>query len=221
MTISVNWATKVIFVPQAFLTSQGGSKYLLDINTLRNSLKDIEDSDDGMAYPDTHRHSTESVLSGVTYSRQLEIINGYTVIFENTGTPYIVSCSGANHNLADVTNFDGGMSMIVGNSAGLQTVNTAGGGGATAAEVWAYGSRTLTSAVAPTAEQNATATLAALIEGGLTLQDVLRIVLAVTSGDATGLEGSSMVFKSLDGTKNRVEASYVSGTRNVTAVDPS
>lgn len=100
-------------------------------------------------------------------------------------------------------------------------VRTAGGGGATAAEVWAYGSRTLTSAVAPTAEQNATATLAALIEGGLTLQDVLRIVLAVTSGDATGLEGSSMVFKSLDGTKNRVEASYVSGTRNVTAVDPS
>lgn len=73
---------------------------------------------------------------------------------------------------------------------------------------------------APTAEQNAAAVLAALIEGGLTLRDVMRITLAVTAGDATGLEGATMVFKSLDGTKDRVEAAYSAGDRTVTARDP-
>lgn len=72
-----------------------------------------------------------------------------------------------------------------------------------------------------TAEENAAATIASLIEGGLTLQDVLRIVLAVTSGDATGLEGATMKFKSLDGTKDRVEATYAAGDRTVTALDAS
>jgi hypothetical protein len=59
------------------------------------------------------------------------------------------------------------------------------------------------------------------VEGGLTLRDVLRILLAVNAGDATGLEGSAMVFKSQDGTVDRVEATYSSGARTVTSVDPS
>ncbi len=59
------------------------------------------------------------------------------------------------------------------------------------------------------------------VEGGLTLRDVLRILLAVNAGDATGLEGASMVFKSQDGTVDRVEATYSSGARTVTSVDPS
>lgn len=133
MAITINWATKVISVPQSFLTLVGGVSYQLDVNALRNALKDIEDGDDGMAYPDTHRHATEATLSGVTYARQFEIINGYTVSFQNTGTPYTVSCVGANHNVGDVTNFDGGMSLVIGNSAGL--VSVGGSSAPTSAEV--------------------------------------------------------------------------------------
>ena len=59
------------------------------------------------------------------------------------------------------------------------------------------------------------------VEGTLTLRDVMRVLLAVNAGDATGLEGSTMVFKSQDGTKDRVEATYSSGARTVTSVDPS
>ena len=59
------------------------------------------------------------------------------------------------------------------------------------------------------------------VEGGLTLRDVLRILLAVNAGDATGLEGASMVFKSQDGTVDRVEASYASGARTINVIDPS
>lgn len=126
MALTINYLTRVISVPQNYLTALGGSLYELDANALRNDLKNLEDSEDGVAFPPTLRHSTESTLSGVTYARQLEIINGYTLSFENTGTPYTVTVVGANHNLGDVTVFDGGMSMIIGNSAGLISVNTGG-----------------------------------------------------------------------------------------------
>lgn len=59
------------------------------------------------------------------------------------------------------------------------------------------------------------------VEGTLTLRDVQRILLAVAAGNATGLEGSSMVFKSQDGTKDRVEATYTTGDRTVTSIDPT
>lgn len=57
------------------------------------------------------------------------------------------------------------------------------------------------------------------VEGTLTLRDVQRILLAVAAGNATGLEGSTMVFKSQDGTTDRVAATYSSGARTVTTVD--
>lgn len=126
---TITWSTKVIFVPQSFLTSLGGLRYQLDVNAFRNALKDIEDSEAGMAYPDTHRHATAAVLSGVTYARQVEIINGYTVTFESTGSPYQVECVGANHNILDVKNVND-VSLVVGNSAGL--VVGGGSGGLTA-----------------------------------------------------------------------------------------
>jgi hypothetical protein len=122
--ISINWATKVISVPQADLISLGAGRYQLDVDAFRLALKDLEDSEDGMGFPDTHRHVTEATLSGATYARQVEIINGYSVEFEN-GT-YQVECVGANHNLGDVKVVNS-VSMVIGNSAGLITVSSGSG----------------------------------------------------------------------------------------------
>jgi hypothetical protein len=36
-----------------------------------------------MAFPSTHIHNTAVTLSGVTYARTVEIINGYTIDFED------------------------------------------------------------------------------------------------------------------------------------------
>lgn len=143
MALSIDWSSLVISVPQADLTPVSAGLYELDVDAFRLELKDIEDSEEGMAFPDTHRHNTEVTLSGVTYARIVEIINGYTVTFEDTGTAYTVRCVGANHNLADVKTVNN-VSLIVGNSAGLITVSTSGGSGATAAEVWAFPTRGLT-----------------------------------------------------------------------------
>lgn len=119
MAISINWGTKVITVPQADLTNLGGGIYELDVDAFRLELKDNEDSEIGQVYPATHTHNTQVTLSGVTYARTVEIINGYTVTFENGS--YTVKCVGANHNLGDVKTVNS-VSLLIGNSAGLITV---------------------------------------------------------------------------------------------------
>lgn len=130
--ISINYLTRVIFVPQSYLTLISGSRYQLDMDQFRLDLKDLEDDESGMGFPATHRHNTEVTLSGVTYARTIEIINGYTVEFEN-GT-YQVECVGANHNVADVKVVNS-VSLVIGNSAGLIAVDT--GSGVTPSDITA------------------------------------------------------------------------------------
>lgn len=156
MTISVNPATRIITVPLADLTLVSGSNYTYDADVFRLELKDWEDSTEGIELPATHRHNTTTTLSGVTYARTLEIINGFTVTFEDGN--YSVSITGANHNIGDVKNVNQ-VSLIIGNSAGLITVNTgslgAGDIDAIAAAVWANVSRTLTTQTGLTGAQAA------------------------------------------------------------------
>lgn len=194
MAISVNWITKVVIIPQADLTPLSAGRYELDVNSFRLALKDIEDSEEGIAFPDIHKHTTELVLSGVTYSRFVEIINGYTIELQDTGTPYVVTCVGANHNIADVKVLNN-VSLIVGNSAGLITVATSGN--------------------ILTAPQIASAVWQQGIEAGFTAEQLLRILISVSAGSATGLAGVSPAFKSIDGTVTRVAGTYTDGIRTI------
>lgn len=147
MAISINWSTRVITVPVADLSIVSAGLYELDIEDFRLALKDIEDSEEGMNFPDTHRRNAPVTLAGVTYAQTFEIINGYTVTFEYLGAPYTVRCVGGNHNIGDVKNVNP-VSLLVGNSAGLITVATGGSSGPSAGDiataVWAHISRKLT-----------------------------------------------------------------------------
>lgn len=296
MAITVDWENKVINIPKSFMTFVSPILYNLDVNALRIALKDLEDDIEGMPYDDTHRHNSPVVLAGVTYARAFEVINGYTVTFEDG--QYVVSCSGANHNLSDVKTLNQ-VSLVIGNAAGLVQVSSGGGGSLTASEVWTYNNRVLTSAAPPTSAQivtaidatstkldvpistrlaasdytvpptagaNATAariemdanstrltalaadmaialgdlgqiqtdigalsipTAAAiaadvwshLIEAGYSAEEILKLIASYGQGNATGLESGSPVFKSIDGTKNRITATYLNGVRTVTARD--
>lgn len=119
MAISINWGTKIINVPKADLTHISGDIYQLDIDDFRMELKGLEDSEDGMAFPNTHNHNTEVTIGGITYARMIEIINGYTVTFEDG--QYAVNLVGANSNVGDVINLNQ-VSVRSANSAGLVVI---------------------------------------------------------------------------------------------------
>lgn len=119
MAISINWGTKVITVLKTDLTliqSTPTVIYNMDLNLFRLSLKDLEDSEDGMHFPITHNHSPEVSLGGLTYARVIEIINGYTITFEDG--QYAVNLIGANSNVADNVNVNQ-VSVRSNNSAGM------------------------------------------------------------------------------------------------------
>jgi hypothetical protein len=139
--ITVGWGTdKVIRIPKADLTLIGGTLYELDTDALRLVLKALEDDPaEGMIWPDTHRHNPEVTVAGVTYSRTIEIINGYSIEFEDG--QYTVRLVGSNNNFFDV---QGGIlvqnqvQVIPTNAAGLITVSTSGADPtAIASAVWA------------------------------------------------------------------------------------
>lgn len=58
-----------------------------------------------------------------------------------------------------------------------------------------------------------------IIESGYTAAEILRLIAAATQGDATGLESGAPVFKGLDGSTERISATYVDGVRTVTGRD--
>jgi len=124
MAISIDWATKVINIPQDYLTNLGGGIYELNVNTFRLDLRDIEDNEDGIPFQYTHVHNTEVTLGGLTLSRVVEIIAPYTITFEDG--QYAVNLVGANNNIADRTNVNQ-VSVRANNSAGMVTVNSGSG----------------------------------------------------------------------------------------------
>jgi hypothetical protein len=86
------------------------------MDNFRSALKDLEDSEEGMSFPSTHNHVAPISVGGVTLARVVELINGYTVTFEDG--QYAVNLLGANTNLSDNINLNQ-VSVRSANSAGL------------------------------------------------------------------------------------------------------
>ena len=116
MALSIDWATKVITIPQADLIALGGSNYQLDTDQFHWDLRDYMDSEDGIVHLPTHTYVAATTLAGFTYAPLLEIINGYTVTFEDGS--YRVYLNGTNNNILDVLNFNS-VQVAAQNSAGL------------------------------------------------------------------------------------------------------
>lgn len=118
--ITVTGPTGVIFVPQSYLTLVSGTLYTMDTNQFRLDLKAWEASPDGMPWLRTNQHNTEVTVAGVTYARTIEIINGYSVEFEDG--QYTVRLEGSNNNIFDVEGLvlvQNQVQVIPTNSAGL------------------------------------------------------------------------------------------------------
>lgn len=122
--VTIIWGQKIIFVPKselALVQSSPTEIRQLDLNVFRLTLKDLEDDADGMAFLNTHNHNTTITVGGVTLARVLEIINGYTITFEDG--QYAVNLIGANSNIADRLNVNQ-VSVRAANSAGLVNNST-------------------------------------------------------------------------------------------------
>lgn len=147
--LSINHNTFVITIPKAdtsFVSTNAQTGYEIrsfDEYAFMREFADYLDSEEGQVLPNGFNHNTSVTISGVTYARAFVILAPYTVTFEN-GAYQVKLVGGMNNNLLDVLN-PNQVSVIPANSAGLQAVNTGGGSGASAAEVWSYVNRTLTS----------------------------------------------------------------------------
>jgi hypothetical protein len=120
MAITVNWATdQIINIPKADMTLVQLSPVEireLDTDSFFLTLKDLESSIEGIPWPNTQRNASPVLLGGITYARVLEIIDPYTVTFED-GT-YVVQLTGSNNNLIERTN-PNQVSVQGNNAAGL------------------------------------------------------------------------------------------------------
>lgn len=126
MAIDVDWTGVEanpyrIYIPKADTTLVQASPEIrsLDVDAFRLELKDLEADVEGMMWTDTHKHTQEGVLSGITYARRVEILAPYTVEFEDG--QYTVQTPGANHNIAD-RKIQNQVGIVVQNSAGLVVV---------------------------------------------------------------------------------------------------
>ena len=119
MDVNINWSTKVISVDKSeleLIQSTPTEVYNMSLNEFRLALKDKEDDLEGITFLDTHSHNTEVLLGGIVYARVLQIINGYTVTFQDG--QYAVNLIGANSNVGDNVNVNQ-VSLRSANSAGL------------------------------------------------------------------------------------------------------
>ena len=120
MTISVDWGdTKVIYVEKTDMTlvqSNPVPIYDLDLDWFRLTLLDLQDDVAGRPWQKTFIHETETTFGGLTYARKIQILDPYSVTFEDG--QYAVNLVGANSNVADKTNVNQ-VSIRPQNSAGM------------------------------------------------------------------------------------------------------
>ena len=122
--VEIIWGNKEIFVPRTsmLLTQTVPSEIRqLDINDFRKELKNLEDSDPGIVSDDTHSHQPPTVVAGVSLARVVEIINDYSITFEDG--LYTVNVVGGNSNISDKVNKNT-VGVNTANSAGLQDLSS-------------------------------------------------------------------------------------------------
>jgi len=128
MAVTIDYTTFIINIPQAYLTLVTGTLYELDTEGFREDLKSIEDSENGIVWPDTHNHNSTVTVAGDTYARAIEIKAPFSVEFEDGQIS--VKLVGSNNNIFDVENgilVQNQVQVIPGNAAGLIVKNIGSG----------------------------------------------------------------------------------------------
>jgi len=124
MAITIDWVNRIITVPKVDMVqiqAPPNEVRQFDLQAFRDSLKAIEATPTGMLNPLIHSYNLSITVGGATLAPVLNIINGFTITFENG--QYRVNAVGANSNLGSVANVNS-VSVSTSNSAGLQDLNS-------------------------------------------------------------------------------------------------
>src|SRR5574343_78857 len=119
MTITVNWPAGVINIPRDdLLLVQSTPIEIRELNLedFRLALKNLEDDEEGIAWPYTHNHNPPVNVGGVALAQVIQITDDYTITFQDGA--YVVNVVGGNSNLVDRLN-PNNVSVRTANSAGL------------------------------------------------------------------------------------------------------
>ncbi len=207
MAISIDWPTGVIFVPKADTVLAGTDPISgreirsFDTDQFHEDLRDEEETVAGRAWPLTHSYNAAVVIDGVAYAPQLTMVNNYQVEFESVGTPWRVIFTSTNNNIASFSVVND-VSIQPGNSAGLQIVTS--GSGVTAQDKTDIINGVWTKA----------------LESGLTAEEITRIMLAAVAGKTAGVGTTNEHYKSVDGGKDRIDATFdAENNRTVVVLD--
>ncbi|MCD6435439.1 MAG: hypothetical protein J7L15_03545, partial [Clostridiales bacterium] len=118
MNVNMDWGTLNINVPRdemLLIQTVPTEIRQLDLTEFRYAMHDKQDDDAGMAYLHMHEHNPPVTVAGVTLAQVVEIVNNYTVTFEDG--LYNVNIVGGNSNVAD---------KVIKNQVGVNTANSAG-----------------------------------------------------------------------------------------------
>jgi len=101
MAITIDYGnTNIINVELSDLTLVSGTLYTFDSDVFRLALKDIEGSEIGEAFTDTHRHVPSDTIAGTTDAKKIIILAPYSVQFPDMQIS--VRVVGSNNNIHDV-----------------------------------------------------------------------------------------------------------------------
>lgn len=120
MAISIDYLTNIIFIPRADLVEIQNTPsfvYQLNLEWFYRQVADLQDDQAGSPFPTAVENTAPVNVGGVLLARVIQVINGYTVEFEDG--QYAVNLTGANTNLQDVAVVNQ-VSIRPNNSAGLQ-----------------------------------------------------------------------------------------------------
>lgn len=166
---------------------------ITDLAVFHAELRAAEDDEVGMLHPIIHTWRALDLGSGAFFY-QVDFVNGWQLKFPNAGTYQIIG----NLN-APIVSVPG---VFVERKTSAAYVTTAIGGSG------------------PSAGDIAAAVAQRTVESGLTIEQMLRVMLSALSGRTSGIGTDTEQYLSRDGDKARITATFdAQGNRTSVAVD--
>lgn len=201
MAISIDYSVTpyVISVPQSDLTLVTGTLYEMDTEVdFRQAIIALQDDEEGIVFQDAIRHNTEVTVAGTTFARTIEVLNSTNSTNVDEYTVQFTPDSQWSVRFAGSNNniFDVENGQLTQNQVQVIPTNS---GGLINGDI---------------SDQT--------VEGSLTMQQTMRIVLSALAGKLSGAGTGTVTIRDTEDTIDRIVATTDdSGNRITVTLDVS